>query len=82
MATKVQKTDQEWREQLTPEQYEVTRKAGTERAFTGPYWDEKTEGMYHCGHVFDDGPADRGGQRYCINGCALELKPSPQHPGS
>ena len=34
--------------QLTPEQYEVTRKAGTERAFTGPYVDEKSEGMYRC----------------------------------
>ena len=48
MTTKVQKSEQEWREELTPEQFEVTRKAGTERAFTGPYWDEKTEGMYHC----------------------------------
>ena len=126
---KIEKSEQEWREQLTPEQYEVTRKAGTERAFTGPYVDEKAEGMYRCvccgtelfssdtkfdsgtgwpsftepanlehvelrpdnslfmrrtevvckncdahlGHVFDDGPADRGGQRYCINGCALTL---------
>jgi peptide-methionine (R)-S-oxide reductase len=129
---KTKKSDAEWREQLTPEQYEVTRKGGTERAFTGPYVDEKTKGMYHCigcgtelfssdtkfdsgtgwpsftepanlehvelrpdnsllmrrtevvckhcdahlGHVFDDGPADKGGQRYCINGCALELKPA------
>ena len=48
MATKVQKSEQEWREQLTPEQFEVTRKAGTERAFTGPYVDEKAEGMYRC----------------------------------
>ena len=48
MATKVQKSEQEWRDQLTPEQFEVTRKAGTERAFTGPYWDEKTEGTYRC----------------------------------
>jgi peptide-methionine (R)-S-oxide reductase len=138
MATKVQKSEQEWRDELTPEQFEVTRKAGTERAFTGPYVNEKGEGMYTCvccgtelfssdtkfdsgtgwpsftepanlehvelrpdkslfmrrtevvckacdahlGHVFDDGPVDRGGQRYCINGCALEFKQSPQHPGS
>jgi peptide-methionine (R)-S-oxide reductase len=129
---KIEKSDAEWRERLTPEQYEVTRNAGTERAFAGPYWDEKTDGKYHCvccgtelfssdtkfdsgtgwpsftepanlehvelrpdnshfmrrtevvckhcdahlGHVFDDGPPERGGQRYCINGCALELKPS------
>src|SRR5512135_488086 len=45
---KVQKSDSEWREQLTPQQYDVTRRAGTERAFTGPYWDEKGEGMYRC----------------------------------
>jgi peptide-methionine (R)-S-oxide reductase len=45
---KVQKSDAEWREQLTDEQYEVTRKAGTERAFTGCYWDTKQEGTYRC----------------------------------
>lgn len=45
---KVQKTDAEWREQLTPEQYEITRKAGTERAFTGKYVDTKDDGNYCC----------------------------------
>ncbi len=132
MATKVEKTDEQWRQELTPEQYQVTRKAGTERAFTGPYWDNHSEGSYDCvccgtelfesgtkfdsgtgwpsftepknlehvelrsdnslfmrrtevvckncdahlGHVFDDGPAEAGGMRYCINGCALDFKPA------
>ncbi len=41
-------TDAELRERLTPEQYAVTQQAGTERAFTGEYWDTKTAGTYHC----------------------------------
>ena len=125
----VEKTDAQWREELTPEQYQVLRKAGTERAFTGKYWDNHEDGIYRCagcgaelfgsdtkfesgsgwpsftepkvadavevrrdtshgmirtevvckrcgghlGHVFDDGPVDRGGMRYCINSCAMTL---------
>jgi peptide-methionine (R)-S-oxide reductase len=45
---KVEKTDKEWRAQLTPEEFEVTRKAGTERAFTGKYWNNHEHGLYRC----------------------------------
>jgi peptide-methionine (R)-S-oxide reductase len=125
----VSKTEEEWRAELTPEQYHVLREQGTERAFTGPYWDAKEDGVYRCaacgaelfdantkfdsgtgwpsftepavaaavetrpdnslfmrrtevvcrrcgghlGHLFDDGPREAGGMRYCINGCALKL---------
>src|SRR6476619_4877595 len=129
---KIIKTDAEWREELTPKQYDVLRNHGTERAFTGPFVDDKTPGVFKCagcgaelfpsdtkfdsgtgwpsftdpmvadavtlvddssfgmkrtevrcakcdghlGHEFDDGPADAGGKRYCINGCALTLEPN------
>ena len=48
MADKIQKSDAEWRAQLTPEQYEVCRRKGTERAFTGRYWDHHEDGVYRC----------------------------------
>ena len=48
MADKIIKTEQEWRQQLTPEQFEVCRKKGTEPAFTGEYWNCKEKGVYHC----------------------------------
>jgi peptide-methionine (R)-S-oxide reductase len=45
---KVQKTEEEWREELTPAQYHIMRQKGTERAFTGRYWDNKEPGVYRC----------------------------------
>lgn len=124
-------SDEEWRSRLTPAEFEVLRKAGTERAFAGAYTDVEDPGLYRCmacgnplyrseakyhsgsgwpsfteavspdavevhedrsygmvrtevrcarchshlGHVFPDGPPDRGGLRYCMNSVALELDP-------
>jgi peptide-methionine (R)-S-oxide reductase len=48
MGYEVEKTDEQWRAELTPEEYHVLRQAGTERPFTGEYNDTKTEGVYRC----------------------------------
>ncbi len=48
MSDKVHKTPEEWRKLLTPMQFYVTRESGTERPFTGEYWDTKTKGIYRC----------------------------------
>ncbi len=65
MEKKITKTDEDWQKQLTPEQYQVTRQKGTERAFTGKYHDHKGKGVYTCvccgatlfsaDHKFDSG---------------------------
>lgn len=129
MTEKIKKTDAEWRELLTPEQYAVLRQQATERAFTGALLDNKTAGVYRCaacgnalfksdtkynsgsgwpsfwdmlnegavglredvshgmrrveavcaqceshlGHVFEDGPRETTGLRYCINSLALNF---------
>jgi len=129
---KVDLTDEQWRERLTPEQYRILREKGTETAFTGQYWTTDTPGDYRCagcgyvlftsdtkyqshcgwpafydkahpeaveehldlsygmirkevtcarcgghlGHVFDDGPLDKTGLRYCINSASITLDPA------
>ena len=56
------KTPQQWREQLTPEQYRITREHGTERAFTGCYWDHHEKGLYRC--VCCDAPLFSSGTKF------------------
>ncbi|MDX1616856.1 MAG: peptide-methionine (R)-S-oxide reductase MsrB [Candidatus Promineifilaceae bacterium] len=127
---KINKTEDEWREILSPKQYQILRQAGTERPFTGEYVNTEEDGTYvcaacgnplftsetkfhsgsgwpsfydviregnvelrqdtshgmirtevvcarcggHLGHLFEDGPRDKTGLRYCINSAALDFK--------
>jgi peptide-methionine (R)-S-oxide reductase len=48
MSEKIRKSDEDWKKELTPEQYQVCRQKGTEGAFTGQYWNSKEKGMYLC----------------------------------
>lgn len=78
----VEKTDAQWRDELTPEQYRVLRKKGTERAFTGEYWDTKAPGTYLCAgcgtevfdaeHKFDSGTGWPSFDRPVADGVATE----------
>ena len=88
MAEKVQRTDDEWREILTPEEYLVLREQGTERAFSGDYWDNHEDGTYRCracgeelfasGTKFDSGT---GWPSFTdpMNLEHVELVPDPSH---
>ena len=74
-------------EDLSPELRKVARQGGTEAPFTGKYWESHEKGMYKCaicgahlGHVFDDGPKEKGGKRYCINSVCLELEKQNKKP--
>lgn len=60
--SKIEKTDEEWRQELTPEQYQITRQAGTERPFTGKYHDSKDPGTFHC--VCCDTPLFNSGEKF------------------
>jgi len=59
MKPPIEKTEAEWQAQLSPEEYRITRQQGTERAFTGKYWDSKDAGVYRCtccgAELFDAG---------------------------
>jgi peptide-methionine (R)-S-oxide reductase len=59
---KILRSEDEWREQLTPEQFRVTRQHGTERPFTGPYWDSTERGLYTC--VCCDAPLFRSDTKF------------------
>ena len=79
-----EKSDQAWREQLSPDEYHVLREKGTERAFTGEYWNVWEEGVYHCrgcgeklfesGNKFDAGCGWPSFDRPALEGVVAEAK--------
>jgi peptide-methionine (R)-S-oxide reductase len=88
MAAKMDKTDEEWKKQLTPEQFEVTRQKRTERPFTGEYWNSWEEGKYQCvacgADLFDSHAkfdAGCGWPSYTapVNGEAVAVVPDTSH---
>lgn len=62
MSERIEKSEAEWRAQLTPEQYHITREAGTERPYTGEYNDHYEAGAYHC--ICCDAPLFDGGTKF------------------
>src|SRR5256885_16479091 len=83
---KVVKTDEEWRRELTPEQYDVLRRQGTERAFTGPYWDAQEDGTHRCAGcgaplLSSDTKIDSGTGWPSFPGPAVAAAPQ-MHPGN
>ena len=86
MTNKITKTDEEWRKQLTPEQYRITRKKGTERAFTGEFWNHHEAGVYQCvccgqdlfssEHKFDSGT---GWPSYWVPVAAPAVRTAPDN---
>ncbi|MDP3907783.1 peptide-methionine (R)-S-oxide reductase MsrB [Novosphingobium sp.] len=76
MPDKLQLTDAEWRERLTPEQYAILRQAGTERAFTGKYEYNAAPGVYHCAGC---GTALFGSQAKFDSGCGWPSYTAPLH---
>src|SRR5437867_3402409 len=77
---KVQKSEADWREELTPEQYEVLRNKGTEQAFTGAYWDEHGDGMYRCAgcgqELFSSDTKFDSGTRWPFSIRAISVRPT------
>ena len=74
---KVRLTEDQWREKLSPEQFEIARRGGTERAFTGKYYDSKETGMYHC--VCCDAPLFSSETKY-DSGSGWPSFTSPERP--
>ena len=88
MDTKIEKTDEQWRAELTPEQYEVLRRHGTERPFTGEYVNEKADGTYSCAacgnELFDAGTKFDSGTGWPsftepANAAGVELRADHSH---